>query len=302
MTVSFIGGVLVGDSPAQARRLDGRRHVRVHYAAIAPRVARQVVAVPVDDAEVVKAGDVLVLLDPRDYETTLKAAEAQIERDQARSGDIGATIDRQPALIEQAAADVDAARARLAFAEADARRYGALATTGAGTGQQRQQADTTLKATQAALRGALAQLDANRRQLDVLRKQKSTSEASIKADQARLEQTRWKIQRLDYTSHPSPPIPERTRSLVAQHPPSPRRFDQARQSYCRTGSTAERHWAEPRPSRDPTLFRPHYEQPVVKICGLNHRPRASGRHEVTPANLSVPTPGWWRRQISRSGR
>jgi membrane fusion protein, multidrug efflux system len=201
IVLGFVGGVLWVIFKPRPDVWTDDAYVRAHYAAIAPRVSGQIVDVRVDDNDLVKVGDLLALLDPRDYEAAVAAAEAQVERDQAQSGDIGATIDRQPALIEQAAAEVDAARARLGFAEADARRYDNLATTGAGTGQQRQQADTTLKASRAALRSALAQLDANQRQLEVLRKQRSASEAAIKADRARLEQAKLN---LGYTRIVSP--------------------------------------------------------------------------------------------------
>src|ERR1700758_3565233 len=46
-------------------------YVMVHYATIAPRISGQVAAVPVDDNETVKAGQVLTTLDPSDNETAL---------------------------------------------------------------------------------------------------------------------------------------------------------------------------------------------------------------------------------------
>ncbi|MFB0493547.1 membrane fusion protein (multidrug efflux system) [Methylobacterium sp. OAE515] len=168
-------------------------YIRVHYATVAPRVSGQVMLVSVDDDDYVVEGALLAQLDPRDYETAVAAAEAQLERDQAQSADVAANIDRQPALIDQAAAEIDAARARLGFAELDARRYENLAVTGAGTGQQRQQTGAALKASQAALRAAQAQFEANRRQLEVLRRQKSAFDATIKADQARLKQAQLNL-------------------------------------------------------------------------------------------------------------
>jgi membrane fusion protein, multidrug efflux system len=49
-------------------------YVMVHYATIAPRISGQVVTVPVDDNDVVKTGQVLATLDPRDNETALASA------------------------------------------------------------------------------------------------------------------------------------------------------------------------------------------------------------------------------------
>ncbi len=165
-------------------------YVQVHYSTIAPRVSGQVIRVPVEDNQIVKAGDLLAELDPRDYETAVPSAEAAVERDRAQVGDVSATVSRQPAIIDEQQASVDAARARLGFAEADARRFTNLATTGAGTNQQHQQVDATLQQDQAQLNSALASLDAARKQLDVLKAQRQATEAGVAADRARLEQAR----------------------------------------------------------------------------------------------------------------
>jgi membrane fusion protein (multidrug efflux system) len=168
-------------------------YVMVHYATIAPRISGQVVTVPVDDNDVVKIGQVLATLDPRDNETALASAEAAVARDRSQLDEISATVSRQPSIIEEQQAAVASARARLAFAQADARRYGNLAVTGAGSMQEHQQADTTLQQGQASLDSAEASLDAARRQLDVLKAEQAAAEAAVKADEARLEQARLNL-------------------------------------------------------------------------------------------------------------
>jgi membrane fusion protein (multidrug efflux system) len=168
-------------------------YVMVHYATISPRISGQVAAVPVDDNYVVKTGQVLATLDPRDNETAVAAAEAAVTRDRSQFDEIGATVARQPSIVAEQQAAVTSARAKLAFAQADARRYGNLATTGAGTMREHQEADSTLQQGQASLDSAEASLDAARRQLDVLKAQRSAAEAALKADEARLEQARLNL-------------------------------------------------------------------------------------------------------------
>jgi membrane fusion protein (multidrug efflux system) len=163
-------------------------YVTVHYATIAPRISGQIATVPVDDNDVVKTGQMLATLDPRDNQTALATAEAAVARDRSQLGEISATVLRQPSIIAEQQAAVASARAKLAFAEADARRYGNLAVTGAGTTREHQQADTTLAQDQASLDSAEASLDAARRQLEVLKAQRSAAEAAVKADEAQLEQ------------------------------------------------------------------------------------------------------------------
>jgi membrane fusion protein, multidrug efflux system len=168
-------------------------YVMVHYATIAPRISGQVATVPVDDNDIVKTGQVLATLDPRDNETAVAAAEAAVARDRSQFDEIDATVSRQPSVVAEQQAAVASARAKLAFAQADARRYGNLATTGAGTMREHQEADSTLAQGQASLDSAEASLDAARRQLDVLKAQRSASEAAVKADEAQLEQARLNL-------------------------------------------------------------------------------------------------------------
>jgi len=168
-------------------------YVMVHYATIAPRISGQVATVPVDDNDLVKAGQVLATLDPRDNETALAVAEAAVARDRSQLDEISATASRQPSIIEEQQAAVASARAKLAFAQDNARRFGNLATTGAGSTQEHQQADTALAQDQASLDGAEASFDAARRQLDVLRAQRSATEATVKADEAQLEQAKLNL-------------------------------------------------------------------------------------------------------------
>jgi membrane fusion protein, multidrug efflux system len=168
-------------------------YVMVHYAAIAPRISGQIATVPVDDNDAVKTGQVLAALDPRDNETALASAEATVARDRSRLDEISATVLRQPSLIEEQSAAVAAARAKLAFVQADARRYGNLAATGAGTVQEHQQADAALQQGRASLDSAEASLDAARRELDALKAQRSAVEAAVKVDEAQVEQAKLNL-------------------------------------------------------------------------------------------------------------
>jgi membrane fusion protein, multidrug efflux system len=168
-------------------------YVMVHYATIAPRISGQVATVPVDDNEIVKAGQVLATLDPRDNETALASAEAAVVRDRSQLDETSATVSRQPAIIQEQQAAVASARAKLTFAQDNARRYSNLAVTGAGSMQEHQQTDSTLHQAQASLDGAEASLDAARQQLEVLKAQRSATEAAVKVDEAQLEQAKLNL-------------------------------------------------------------------------------------------------------------
>lgn len=93
--------------------------VEAHIHAISPRVPGTVTAVPVTDNQFVRKGDLLVELDPADYEVRLSAASADL--DMARNETSG-----DYAQVEAARAAVSHARARLDQADLDLRRGSAL--------------------------------------------------------------------------------------------------------------------------------------------------------------------------------
>jgi membrane fusion protein (multidrug efflux system) len=168
-------------------------YVTVHYATIAPRISGRIAAVSVDDNDTVRAGEVLATLDARDNQTAVASAEAALARDTAQFGEVSASVARQPSIIEEQQSAVASARAKLVFAQANARRYGNLAVTGAGTLQEHQQADAALQQDQASLDSSQASLDAARRQLDVLTAQRSAADATIRLDRAQLDQARLNL-------------------------------------------------------------------------------------------------------------
>ncbi|MGI4747736.1 MAG: HlyD family secretion protein [Janthinobacterium lividum] len=168
-------------------------YVTAHYAIVAPRIAGQVAAVLVDDNQPVKAGQLLVVIDDRDDRVALAVAEAQLERDRAQVDDVSGTIARQPAVIDQSRAQGGSNAAQLSFAQANQRRYRNLASTGAGTEQERQQADSAVQQSEAAVAGNKAAEEAARRQIPIQEAQRRAALALVKGDEARVEQARLNL-------------------------------------------------------------------------------------------------------------
>jgi membrane fusion protein (multidrug efflux system) len=149
--------------------------------------------VPVDDNESVRAGQVLATIDDRDFQAALATAEAQLERDRAQADDAFNTIERQPSIIDQAKAQVDSASAQLEFAQANQRRYRNLATTGAGTFQDRQQADTALQQAEAAVASNKATEESARRELPIQEARHRAAMAAVQSDEAQVRQARLNL-------------------------------------------------------------------------------------------------------------
>jgi len=99
-----------------------------HATQISPKVSGYVQKIYIDDNQLVKAGDLLVEIDPRDYEARLAQARAALNaaiarRDAAKAGlaltrvTAGAGVDQASAGIEAARSDVAQARAAASAAE-----------------------------------------------------------------------------------------------------------------------------------------------------------------------------------------
>jgi len=152
---------------------------------IAPRVAGFVALVPVEDNQRVKAGDLLVRLDDRDYRARLKRAEAAAAMEQAMVANLEAKRALQEAEIGQARARIGATGAELARTAADAARYRKLFDRHAGSEQSFERADSDYKKALAADQVARAALLAAERQLAVIDTEKRQKLAAL--DQARAD-------------------------------------------------------------------------------------------------------------------
>lgn len=87
-------------------------YVGADMAAIAPKLAALVVDVPAVENARVKAGDVLLRLDPRDYRSALDQAEAKLTTQEA-------TVERIATQMRGAEAGIAQAQAQIAAAQAD---------------------------------------------------------------------------------------------------------------------------------------------------------------------------------------
>ncbi len=157
---------------------------------IAPKVAGYVADLKVQDNQRVHQGDVLARIDPRDYQTALDSATADLQSAQATAANIDAQIREQQSAIAQAQAAVEADQASVAFAEQEFKRYGDLAKTGVGTAQRQQQSESDLAQRRAALQRDRAGLSAAQAHTEVLRTQRRQADATIAAKTAALAQAR----------------------------------------------------------------------------------------------------------------
>ncbi|HWW55346.1 MAG TPA: biotin/lipoyl-binding protein, partial [Sphingopyxis sp.] len=117
---------------------------------VAPRVGGLVTAVLVKDNQTVKAGDPLVRIDVRDYDSRLMAAEAAVADADAQVATARATLASLGAEQKLAAAQIRSVNTQIAAADAeyaraveDRRRYNALLVDGFVTKRDAEQVSAT---------------------------------------------------------------------------------------------------------------------------------------------------------------
>jgi membrane fusion protein (multidrug efflux system) len=176
-------------------------YVQAHSVMISPKVSGYISEVPVDDNQPVKAGAVLARIDPRDYQTALDQARANVAVAQASINTLNQQIAQQKLVVEQDRQQVVSDQAALVFSQQDFQRYTHLATTGYGTVQRAQQAQADITEKQAGLQHAATVVAAAERQIGVFEGQLAQATATLAQQRAMEHQAELN---LSYTTITAP--------------------------------------------------------------------------------------------------
>jgi membrane fusion protein, multidrug efflux system len=163
-------------------------YVSADYTLVAPKVSGLISKVMVDDNQHVSAGAVVATIDDRDFRTALQTAHAGLAASKARLSNIDAQIQKQDAVIGQTKAIIVADDAALTFAQQNAQRYQRLSQDGAGTIEQQQQAEFTLRQQTAVRQRDLAASNAASREMGVLESQRAEAVAAVGRAESAVEQ------------------------------------------------------------------------------------------------------------------
>jgi len=146
---------------------------------VSPRVAGYIAQVAVVDNQQVKAGDVLLRLDDRDFRAALAKTEGAVAAQRALIANLDATRALQQALIAQARAGIAATGAEIARSRDDQARYRSLSANSVVSVQSTQKVEADYKQAVAAGQKAEAELSATQRELDVIATRRQQAEAAL---------------------------------------------------------------------------------------------------------------------------
>ena len=171
-------------------------YVRADLTRLSSRVAGAVLTVAVEDFQRVKKNDLLIQIDPADYQAQVDQAEASVLGAQAALDNLGNQIELQYATIAQGEAARASAEAQEVEAQQEEERQQSLSQTDAGTRQRFEQATAAYAKAQADVRASRAVIAAQRHQLEVLQGTKKQRAADLEAAKAILAAAQL---RLGYT-------------------------------------------------------------------------------------------------------
>ena len=176
-------------------------YVRADISRLASRVAGEVLTVAVTDFQRVKAGDLLIQIDPADYQAQVAQAEAGVGAAKAALDNLANQVELQYATIAQAEAQRVSALAIETETSEEQVRQQSLEHTDAGTRQKLEQAVAAYAKAQADVKASAAIIAAQRHQLEVLGGTKQQRAADLLGAQAALAAAKL---RLGYTKIVAP--------------------------------------------------------------------------------------------------
>jgi membrane fusion protein (multidrug efflux system) len=168
-------------------------YVRADLIRLSSRVAGEVLTVAVQDFQRVKAGDLLVQIDPADYQADVAHAEAGVAGAQAALDNLANQVELQYATIAQGEAQRTSAEAQDVETREEKDRQDVLSKTDAGTRQKQEQAVAAYERAQADVRASRAVIAAERHQLEVLNGTKKQRAADLDAAKAALATAKLKL-------------------------------------------------------------------------------------------------------------
>ncbi|SNS88210.1 HlyD family secretion protein [Sphingopyxis indica] len=186
LVVAAIGVFLLLNRPESSSSTQSTNdaYVQADFTVVAPQISGVVAEVLVDDNQRVEAGDLLAMIDDRDFVVALEAARARVAAAQADIDKLESSLGLQQSVIRQAQAALAADNAALTLARANAERYRNLAADGSGTQQAKQQAEAELSIKEASRDRSQAGLLAARQQVSLLEADLQRARAGLAQAQA----------------------------------------------------------------------------------------------------------------------
>jgi membrane fusion protein, multidrug efflux system len=160
-----------------------------HVTQVSPQISARVLRLHIQDNQFVHKDELLVELDPTDFQVALAQAKAQMASSQGRLEQARAQIASAKAAVDQALAEVQAAQIFFDNASRDMRRYNEV--------DERARSQQRLDNATTAQKSAAAQLDKAKAARTSAEANVTTAQASIKASEGELQAAQAGVKRAE---------------------------------------------------------------------------------------------------------
>ena len=161
-------------------------YVQSDVTVVSPKIEGYLKEVRVEENQPVKAGDVLFVVDDRDFAAKVAQSQATVATEEAMVATYASRRKLQQSMIDQAQATVQSAEADLNRTQLDYKRYASLTSSDYASRQRYETAEADSRKAEAALGKARAALGAEQEQLGVLASQQGEEEARLAQARATL--------------------------------------------------------------------------------------------------------------------
>lgn len=160
---------------------------------VAPRVSGPVVNLLVDDNDDVTEGQLLVEIDPTDYEVKLHETEAKLAQAKAELNVTEKEVEKGEANVNQSFEDISSTQSKLDFAQKDHKRYTAMYKSGIVSKQDFENSKTKLEVSQAENKAANERSEAAKHALASNQAKTESMNANIQRLEAEVEQAKLNL-------------------------------------------------------------------------------------------------------------
>ena len=162
-------------------------YVKADSVALRPEVSGRIKTVAVKENQRVHKGDLLVQIDPADFQAELARSQAQAAVARAALADVEQQINLQSKKLDESSANIQAAQAELQRTRLELKRAQALEKQSFGSQQRLQNAQADAEVAKARLTQAQAGLAAEQQMLAVFEAKKESANAQIAAADASVD-------------------------------------------------------------------------------------------------------------------
>jgi membrane fusion protein (multidrug efflux system) len=162
-------------------------YLKTNNVLITPKIAGYIIDLRIDDNQAVKKGEIIAIIDERDYQAKLEFSQAKVIEAQADIARLQATKNTQHSNIASASAAVSAVEAQRLQINQDLQRFNALIERGSAPRQTLDKIQAQSKQAAAELRGSQAAVSAQQKQLTSYDSEIAQAQARLKQAQAQVE-------------------------------------------------------------------------------------------------------------------